>query len=420
MTLMWVTLIAMAVIGTLFVILPLLTFRPRQELSGNLINAAVFRDRLAELDQDLVQQRITEAEHTQLKQELELTLLSDVDESSIRQQGDKSGGKWMMLPVFILVPLVAAFVYWSEGYRSELSDWFSTQKRMQDVIPLVMAGNFDAVEKEGVTVPDFIRMLQLQLQSTPDDAKGWYLLGASYLQAQLPQQAELAFNRAASLEPGNVDYVMGHIQATLAGNGGSLTPEIRSTLQMIMQEQPNNPKPYMTMGMALFQGGDFEAAVDIWERYLQQPGADARASQLLQRSIDVARNQMENSAAPRTAVNNGPEIRVIVTVDPGIVDQLEPGSILFVYAKAQNGPPMPLAVVRQQIGDWPVQVTLSDANAMTPAMSLSKFDAVRVQARISASGNAIAQSGDWAASEMSLNLSDGAQQLELKIDSRIP
>lgn len=417
MTLMWVALGAMAVIGVVIVIVPMLTFRPKQELSGDVINAAVFKDRLKELDQDLADDRIVQAEYDQLKRELELTLLNDVSVSEMGR-GRLHGGKWIIIPLIVLVPVSAFFVYWIEGYRTEIGEWFAKQERMSRVMPLMMAGNFDAVEKEGIGVDDFIRALQRQLQSSPEDAQGWYLLGVSYLQVQMPQQSELAFSRALNLEPENVDYVMGYTQATLAVNGGAMTPDIQRTLEQVMRTQPDNPKPYMTMGMALFQGGDYAAAIQVWERYLARDNVDPRAVQLLQRSIDVARNEMENTDSPPAAT--GPQIQVTVSVAEAIRSDLKPSDILFVYAKAQSGPPMPLAVVRQPVATWPVTVQLSDANAMTPAMTLSKFKNVVVQARVSSSGNAIPQSGDWAAAPFPVELESGLKTVALEIDAQLP
>ena len=151
MTLMWVALGAMAVMGIVIVIVPLLTFRPKQELSGDVINAAVFKDRLKELDQDLVDGRIVQSEYDQLKQELELTLLNDVSVSESKR-GKIHSGKWLAIPLLVLVPALAFFIYWTEGYRVEISEWFTTQERMARVMPMMMSGNFDAVEKEGIGV----------------------------------------------------------------------------------------------------------------------------------------------------------------------------------------------------------------------------------------------------------------------------
>ncbi|MEE2731349.1 MAG: c-type cytochrome biogenesis protein CcmI [Pseudomonadota bacterium] len=420
MTLMWVALGAMTVIGVLIIVLPLIHFRPKQELSGDVINAAVFKDRIAELKVDLAEGRLDQAEYDQLSQELELTLLSDV---SIRDgsQARLLGGKWLVIPLALLVPISAFVVYWSEGYHPELNQWFAKQDTMARVMPLMMAGKFEVIQDENIEVADFIRALQRQLQANPEDAQGWYLLGVSYLQVQLPQQSETAFQRALNLEPGNVDFVMGYTQATLAANGGNMTPQIRRTLEQVMRAQPNNPKPYMTMGMALFQQGELSAAVAVWERYLALDNPDPRAVQLLQRSVEVARNQMGESAPDQPQVaDTGPSIQVTVDVAAEVKTRIGATDTLFIYAKAQSGPPMPLAVVRQPVSRWPVTVTLSDANAMTPAMTLSKFKNVLVLARISGSGNAIPQAGDWEATPLPLELSDGGKQVELVIHTQRP
>lgn len=419
MTLMWVTFFAMTLVGVLIVVAPLLRFRPATEPPGKLINAAVFRDRVEELDDDLAQGRIAPADYQQLKQELELTLLQDVDavgeDTRVRR-----GGRWLVLPLLVLVPIAAFIIYGAEGYRQEIGDWFATQARMEQVLPELLAGDFSAAEQADIRVDDFIRTLQRQLQKNPDDARGWYLLGVSYLQVQMPQQSELAFRRALNLEPGNLDFLMGQVQATLTANGGRMSPEIRQVLQRVIAAQPNNPRPYMTMGMALFQTGDFQAAINIWEQYLAQDNADPRAVELLNRSIAVAREQSAQQQAASAATGSVPELVVTVELAENIKNRITPTDTLFVFAKAAAGPPMPLAVVRQPVADWPVTVVLNDQQAMTPAMTLSKFDRVQVQARVSAAGTATAQSGDWQAKAALVDLRPGRQPVQLRIDHQVP
>jgi cytochrome c-type biogenesis protein CcmH len=204
----------------------------------------------------------------------------------------------------------------------------------------------------------------------------------------------------------------------MAQNDGALTPEMRQTLIRIIGQQPENPKPYMTLGMAAFQGGDFNGAIEIWQQYIQRENADSRAVQLLQRSVEVARNQLAQAdSAPAT---DKPLLNVKVDLAAEVRSQLTASDTLFVYAKAVNGPPMPLAVVKQPVGNWPVIVQLSDANAMTPMATLSKFPDVIVQARISATGNAIPQSGDWIGPTQVVKLAGGKQDVSLQISARMP
>jgi cytochrome c-type biogenesis protein CcmH len=87
-------------------------------------------------------------------------------------------------------------------------------------------------------------------------------------------------------------------------------------------------------------------------------------------------------------------LKVEVALAPALKSKVAAGDVLFVYARAENGPPMPLAVAKLDAGKLPTSVTLTDAMAMMPAMKLSSVQRVFVGARISHSGQPIAQVGD--------------------------
>jgi cytochrome c-type biogenesis protein CcmH len=109
---------------------------------------------------------------------------------------------------------------------------------------------------------------------------------------------------------------------------------------------------------------------------------------------DVRAGGTPAGVASSDAAPQGAELQVRVALAPVLKDKLLPGDTLFVYARAEQGPPMPLAVAKVDAGRLPARVTLSDAMAMTPAMKLSSVKRVFVGARISHSGQPIAQSGD--------------------------
>ncbi len=92
---------------------------------------------------------------------------------------------------------------------------------------------------------------------------------------------------------------------------------------------------------------------------------------------------------------------------------------MFIFARAVQGPRMPLAIVRKQVKDLPVTVTLDDSLAMSPAMTLSKFGQVTVGARVSPSGNAMPQSGDLEGSKSPVSVG-GSETVAITIDSKIP
>jgi cytochrome c-type biogenesis protein CcmH len=94
----------------------------------------------------------------------------------------------------------------------------------------------------------------------------------------------------------------------------------------------------------------------------------------------------------------------------------EPGAAVFVYAKAMQGPPMPLAVRKLQLSELPVSLTLSDADAMMPSMKLSAFDQVIVGARVSSSGKPVAQAGDFYTELEAVDSVNPPEQIILTID----
>ena len=79
---------------------------------------------------------------------------------------------------------------------------------------------------------------------------------------------------------------------------------------------------------------------------------------------------------------------------------------------------MPLAVVRLPLKDLAdgrmVPFQLDDTQAMNPQLTLSKFKQVSVEARVSMSGNAIRQPGDWSVLRSPVNV--GTEGLPLQID----
>jgi cytochrome c-type biogenesis protein CcmH len=67
---------------------------------------------------------------------------------------------------------------------------------------------------------------------------------------------------------------------------------------------------------------------------------------------------------------------------------------VFIFARAADGPRMPLAILRKPARDLPMTFTLDDSLAMTPASRLSGVTRVIVGARVSRSANATPQVGD--------------------------
>ena len=121
-------------------------------------------------------------------------------------------------------------------------------------------------------------------------------------------------------------------------------------------------------------------------------------------------------AAPAAA--NGGRVSGQVKLLPALAAKVSPGDTLFIFARAENGPRMPLAILSLKAGDLPARFSLDDSSSMAPGMKLSAFPAVRVVARISKSGNASVQSGDLEGSVGPLK--PGTQDIQVNIDKVVP
>jgi cytochrome c-type biogenesis protein CcmH len=84
----------------------------------------------------------------------------------------------------------------------------------------------------------------------------------------------------------------------------------------------------------------------------------------------------------------------VVELDPKLAATVGSGDTLFVFARAVDGPKMPVAMLRKKVGDLPLKFTLDDSMSMTPQFKLSTAGRVVVGARISRSGDALARAGD--------------------------
>jgi len=134
---------------------------------------------------------------------------------------------------------------------------------------------------------------------------------------------------------------------------------------------------------------------------------------------------VQQVSAPQTmtnansgGANTTAKVTGTVSLDSTLMSRVAPTDTVFVFARAASGPRMPLAIIRKQVSDLPIDFQLDDSMAMNPSMKLSKFPEVIVAARISKSGNAMPQSGDLKGSSSVIKV--GRENLKIIIDSAVP
>jgi cytochrome c-type biogenesis protein CcmH len=416
MTVFWSLAAVMVMVALLFVLPPLLRKRELTAVSRDDLNTEVIKAQLAELDADLAAGKLDQAQYAAARSDLERELLYDLTTTGPAQHEPRSG-RWATLLIIPALPLCAVLLYQQLG-SEELID------RLQQV----QSFQSQTVKQQSASIEDMITKLSARLQQQPDDLEGWTMLARTYNILERYSKAEAAYENVLRLGGENAGLLTDYADAMVMANGGMFTDKAGALLTRALELDPNNVKALWLAGHWKNQSGMYAEAIGYWQKaalLLPDDGQDkpviTRQIQQAQQQLGIAVDSEQQAAASPADVTpdnsaSGVTLQVQVSLDPALATKTSPGDTVFIFARAAQGPRMPLAIVRKQVKDLPVSVVLDDTMAMAPGMMLSGFEEVLVGARISKSGNAMAQSGDLQGSKSPVRTADSAS-LDIVIDN---
>lgn len=386
----WILTVAMILLGLWFVIPPLLSKKTAESVKSEELNIAIYRQKLAELDKN--EENLSEAQLKQAREELEQGLLQDV---ASRPQTTPAVSLTprtqyqVAAIVAVLVPLTALLLY------AELSPPQWTQLVEYDPAATTKA------RAKLPSIDAMVAKLEARLRANPGDPKGWALLGRSYFVMGRYHEAANAYTQASQLAgEKDVDIMADQAEALAMAGNGNMQGSPEQIIGRALAQQPDHPKSLWLAGTAAFQAGKFQHAIRHWETlYNMHPDKNNEGAQVLQKQIAEARARLGDKAPAPAVAKSAPakgktEIKVSVSLDDRIKAKAAPGDTVFIFARAVQGPPMPLAIIKKQVSDLPVTVSLNDSMAMVPNMTMSSFQQVYIGARVSKTGNAMPQIGD--------------------------
>lgn len=224
-----------------------------------------------------------------------------------------------------------------------------------------------------------------QLPLDKNNAKGWYLLGKLYFNEKNLAQALFSFQRAATLNPHEPDYVLQFVSVKFMMQH-QLDDQDKQLIKQLLITSPNNLNAINLLALDAYQQKDFPSAIHYWEQLLNYFPAGSEDSKMLLAMIQRAHQNLK----PATTII----VQTNIYLAPLLNKKLATSDVLFVYALEKNGSKMPLAVTRVPIAKFPMKVTLSSAQTMLPGKSLADVSEFYLIARISKSGNAMPVKGD--------------------------
>jgi cytochrome c-type biogenesis protein CcmH len=270
-------------------------------------------------------------------------------------------------------------------------------------IVYALASKFEWVEAPAVadTPAASAARLAKQLARQPDNLEGWMKLGEQYFDLEQYPLAIRAFQRADRLANGtNAEAISAMAETMLAQDFENIRGAAGRLFERVLEMEPNNPKALLYSALAALGRGENPTARERFQRMLAtnppQQIRDIVEKQL--QAIDAAEMaQAHGGATPAggtaVAADSQAQVQVRITVSPSLRYEVSGASALFVAARDPNQPGPPFAAKRLPL-DFPVDVTLTAADAMLPQRRISSGQTLDVVARISLSGQPQSASGD--------------------------
>ncbi len=438
MTVFWIIVACLVAASLLFVIPPMFQRRENaEEVDRKAVNISIYKNQLVELSNEFHSGEISEEQYQLTKSEIERRLLDDAEKNKdvaagLSDDKEYSGlSKITSVFVIIAIPLLTLGMYSKVGTPEGLDP--AAAIMVQEDSPHGGENNM------AMQIEAMVGQLSERLQKDPTDIEGWVMLGRSLNVLGRYDQAVVAFSRAVQFTAEDPDVLADYADALAMASGTeSLDGEPLRLLQEAVVLDPFHQKSLWLLGTAMFEKGDFRAAIDYWTRLQNQLQPGSEDANVMRANIQEAHKyqgrkergdfgaydpasesiSQSDMATASAAPAASSRITGSVSLAPELLDQASANDTLFIFARAVSGPPMPLAIIRAQVKDLPMEFSLDETMAMMPAMSLAKFPEVVVGARISKTGDAMAQSGDMQA--LSGTVTVGTDGIKLIIDSIVP
>lgn len=399
----WLFLSLLAIVAISFVILPWFFSNSRRQ-QDVLSNTQVVKQRLQELDREVSEGLLSETDKSTAEKELKLALLDEVSE----EQASRANVQLPMLLGALATIALGVGIYWHANQIGELQRWDASLENISELAQrIVIEGDSTVGVKE---LEDFALAIRTRLIDKPDDVTGWLLLGRLYSSLNQVESALQAFEQGYQQDATHVGLLSSYGQTLIMTGQEDFMRQGEGILLRLLQINPNDADALGLLAVSATQLGNKKVAIERWTllKELMPQGEPMRAE------IDKRIASLNGIEIAQTSVS------INVQLAKELQGKLPEEGYLFVFAQDASGDVrMPAAVVKSKLAVMPVQVTLSDANAMMPTYKLSQLSEIRLVARISKDEN-VAQSAGELEGEVVVTLLKGENTMQnITIDKEL-
>ena len=368
-------------------------------------NAQVYRDHSTDLAREHALGHLNDAEYAQALEELKLRLRDDWVSGPLQaQSGVINRPRKTVLALCLTLPVCAVLLYGAWGSPMGLDPAALAQSAPDE-------GPNATVTPEKIA--QMVGQLERRLQDEPNNMDAWVMLARLQRSQEKFPASEKSFAKALALAPDD-DLAIERAEVVAQVQGGDFSGEPWAVINRILKANPNQNNALLLAGSASFSEGRFAQAIQYWERVRaslppQSEDINALDSALAQARERLAPGRASAQSAPSGLASAQPaspaspstpssvaaaRIAGRVSLAPELAAQTSPSDTVFIYATPAQGGRMPLAIVRTTVAALPFDFVLDDSQAMGPQSKLSSASEVVLKARISKTGQAMAQPGE--------------------------
>jgi cytochrome c-type biogenesis protein CcmH len=412
--LFWIASVLLIVMAAAFVLFPLWRHHLWQQSLGgsdrNAANLVIFDERLHELETELAEGVLDQAQFDALKTELERSLLSDVSDVDVEQRA-QTPMTWFsasrLVPLLVLLAMVpASFIFYEMwGFRDDL--------HFRELVERHREAQGDPQQAR-----DLIFAFGAVIERDAENGWAWYFMGRSLADLGQIEEAAMALGRAAPFIENEEDraVVLGqYAQLEYMVADRQITPQVQDIINRAQRLNPFEQSVLQLLSTDAWIREDYQSAITYWQQLLTlNPSPDDR--EFLQSAIAQARDMLAERGDTVEQIS-GPVLQIELALAPGL--ELTPDTRVFVSAQASDRPGPPLAATVLSVGQLPTTITLSAADAVGPD-NLGSAEEVMVVATASLSGTANVQSGDYQGRILNVRHEGGKVELSLLIGDEVP
>lgn len=411
----WVLAAGMIAVVLFMLVRPFMS-RARSDARGDRQKRmSVYRQQFEELEQDFASRGLSEELYRQACSELERRLLEETAGAESAPASHSRLTRWVHAgSLAILIPTASVLLYLQMGDPLAM---------VHQDLPALTTGLPGSQTSRGIG--ELAEGLKRKLAQRPDDGDGWMLLARSYVELNRHAEAVSAFEQAVIFIPDDAQLFADYADALAVVHGRRLEGTPARLINAALALDPLNVKALLLAGTMAFDRRDYEGAMTYWERADAQTTAESALSRELTGIIAEAKSLRQGdhqvlprSVEPMPVLPSRKGISGIVRLASFLDGRTSPGGTLFVFARAVEGPRMPVAIVRMENPTLPFRYHLDDSNSVMPGRTLSQAGEVVVVARFSKSGVAMPNPGDLEG--MSSPIGVERESLDILIDTELP